>query len=144
MASGGTAGNALPSSELNGPEAPMEYEIVPHELTAAERDELLRRAQALARILLTVDRPDVRDADGIRHGVMPAAIDWEQYHFDRPLWRRAYAAGMDDMLAWVRGLILFSTPASGVDMDQLEQEYRNGMGSSEVSAPTLSDPTAHQ
>jgi hypothetical protein len=104
----------------------MEYEIVPHEFTAAERDELLRRAQALGRILLTVDKPDVRDADGIRHGVMPAPIDGEQYQFDRSPWRRAYAAGMDDMLAWVRGLILCATPASGVNMDRLEREYRDG------------------
>jgi hypothetical protein len=104
----------------------MEYEIVPHEFTATERDELLRRAQALGRILLTVDKPDVRDADGIRHGVMPAPIDGEQYQFDRSPWRRAYAAGMDDMLAWVRGLILCATPASGVNMDRLEREYRDG------------------
>lgn len=104
----------------------MEYEIVTYDLTAAERDELLRRAQALARILLTVEEPDVRDSDGLRHGVMPAAIDFEQYHFDQPQWRRAYAAGMDDMLAWVRGLLLCAAPASGVDVDRLEQEYREG------------------
>jgi hypothetical protein len=88
--------------------------------------ELLRRAQALGRILLTVDQPDVRDADGIRQGLMPAPIDGEQYHFDQPDWRRAYAAGMDDMLAWVRGLLLCATPAFGVDMDRLEREYRHG------------------
>jgi hypothetical protein len=104
----------------------MDYEIATYKLTAAQRDEILRRFQALTRILLTVDQPDVRDADGIRHGVLPASIDGDQYHFDQPLWRRAYAAGMDDMLGWVRGLLLCALPASGVDMDRLEREYREG------------------
>jgi len=107
-------------------ETTMEYEISPCELTPFERDELLDRAQALNRILLMVDRPDVRDADGIRHGVMPARLEGEDYHLDDPEWRLAYAAGMDDMLAWVRGLLLCATPASGVDMNRLEREYRAG------------------
>lgn len=77
----------------------MDYEIATYELTAAQRDEILSRLQALTRILLTVDQPDVRHVDGIRHGVLPASIDGDQYHFDRPLWRRAYAAGMET--CWV-------------------------------------------